>query len=499
MKNMKFFQKNLRYVTVIAIFTVTYLINSWLVDEKNKSPVNCVENNCEVPTKNSILSNERPELFIPDIIVSQPGYYYRLIIRGSINRETSFVLFASSSVTREQKEIGIVETNQGEEFFRKEFVFRADKKYNGLVLQKKYKNDGADVFVKDLKVTKLNIKNDREMASLRQSVLGFSPSSNILIAQTESDIEFAHLKENNTVLGQVFKAESENIFGVAFDINVLKTDNRKDKKYRLELRRVVLEGDIFTLQKGLVASFDFKVNEIESYKQSDGKIKFPIYGKLKKGEYYFIGINNKRVDTNEQNYLILKGTSNNRYINGGLFVKNINQTYLSDKDIYFKIYGIELNERMDKKILLGMLLEDLGRGQGSYVYKSLGYSEEILDLHSFSQDIGFNKEKNVLFGNSSERGSFFEYKFDTRYNFKKFRFLAKQAGSDWEKVSVLYSFDRINWQSVAFNDENGFQEFDQTVESHVFQKTLYLKIVPKDNSKKIYGIKNLAVNIDLIM
>lgn len=497
---MKFQREHLRYVIVLAIFAGAFLIHTYLNDSKKKLSDGCVGNSCTVSTKTSTLSDEKPAIFIPDIIFSKPGYYYRLIIRGSLNQGTSLVFSVSNSATAEKKEIGILETGQDDEFFKKEFIFSTDKKYNGLVLEKKNKTDGVDVFVKDLKITQLNITNDKEIADLRQSVLGFSPLSRVSIEQLESMIEFTQLKENNTVFGQAFKAETDNISSVVFDIEQIKTDNREGKKYKLELRKAIYDGDVFTLQKGLVASLDFNVNEIESYRQLNGKVKFPIYSVLEKGEYYFIGINNKNVDTDDQNFLILKGSVNNLYTDGASVAKKKDPLlYISNGDLYFKIYSAELEKYRDKQMLLGMLLEDLGVGRGSYVYKSLGYPEEIFDLLSFSKDVSFNEEKKILFGNASDVDSYFEYRFNMQYPFKKFRVRASQPDSNWGTVQLLYSYDRANWKELEYDDSDGLQSYSMKIESTFPQKTLYLKVRPAEQSVDYYGLRNLVVEADLIM
>lgn len=496
---MKFYYNNIRYVMTLIIFVCVFLINSSLNKEEKKTSANCVGNSCVVPTKNSTLSDGKPEIFIPDIIISKPGNYYRLIISGSLNHGTSLIVSVSNSATTEQKEIGILETGENDKFFRKEFVFSTDKKYNGLVLQKKNKTDGADIFVNSMKITQLNITSDREIADLKQSVLGFSPSNKISIEQLDSEIEFTQLKKNNTVLGQVFKAESDNISSVVFDIDVAKTDNRGEKKYKLELRKATREGDMFTFKKGLVMNFDFKVNEIENYRQSDGKVRFPIYSMLEKGAYYFIGINNKNVDIDDQNYLILKGSPNNRYADGTSMVKGKEPFYISNGDLYFKIYGAELEKYRDEQVLLGMSLEDLGREQGNYVYKSLGYPEEIFDLFSFSKDVSFDGGKKILFGDASDADSYFEYKFDIGYVFNKFRVRASQPGSSWGNVLLSYSYDNVNWKELKYDDSGGLQVYSREVETASPQKTLYLKAQTIDHSKSNYGVRNLVVEAALLM
>ncbi len=497
---MKFQREHFRYAIVLVIFVCAFLLHSHLNDGKKKLLGGCAGNSCAVPTKNSTLSDEKPEVFVPDIIISKPGHYYRLVIGGSVNHETALTVSVSNSATLEQKEIGTLDIGQGEEFFREEFVFETERKYNGLVLQKKDKADGTDVLVKDLKITQLNIKNDREVASLRQSILGRSPLNKVSIEQLESDVEFSQLKKNSTVFGQVFRAESDNISGVVFDIDVVKSDNRSGKKYKLELRKVTLDGDMFIMQRGLIANFDFKVNEIESYRQSDGKVRFPIYSMLEKGQYYFIGINNKNIDVNSQNYLIMKGSTNNQYSDGASIEKKYKDSlYIANGDVYFKIYSAELERYRNERVLLGMLLEDLGGGLGSYVYKSLGYPEEIFDLLSFSKDISFNEEKKILFGNASDVDSYFEYRFDTKYPFKQFRVRASQPDSNWGAVRLFYSYDRVDWKELEYDDSDGLQNYSMKTKSTFPNKTLYLKVQPADQSVDYYGLKNLVVEVDLIM
>ncbi len=496
---MKFQHYNIRYVLVLLIFISVFLINSELSQKEKGLSANCSGKNCAIPTKTSTLSDEKPEVFVPDIIISKPDYYYRLVIGGSVDHETTLVVSVSNSATLDQKEIGTLKVGQDEEFFREEFVFETEKKYNGLVLQKKNKNDGADILVKDLKITRLNIKSDREVASLEESILGRSPSNKVFIEQLESNIEFTQLKKKSTVFGQVFRAESDNISGVVFDIDVVKNDNRDGKKYKLELRRVIMEDDIFSMQKGLVANFDFKVNEIESYRQSDGKVKFPIYSMLEKGEYYFVGINNKNIDVDSQNYMIMKGSVNNRYSDGAsIEKKNKDSLYIANGDLYFKIYGAELEKYRSGQMLLGMLLEDLGGGRGSYLYKSLGYPEEIFDLFSSSGDISFNEEKKILFGNASDMNSYFEYKFDTRYPFRKFQVRASQPDSNWGKVHLFYSYDYVKWKELEYDNSDGLQNYSMKVESVFPQETLYLKVQSADQSADYYGLRNLVMEAELI-
>jgi len=182
-------------------------------------------------------------------------------------------------------------------------------------------------------------------AECRNEGCGQIESGNIsggkpIIEQLVSEKKFEQLKrrDEKIILGQIFQQNDELVMtGVVFDIDVTKIDNRGGKKYKLVLKGVKKNDKKFEFKKGSLASLEFTVDEIENYRQEDGKIRFPIYAELEKENHYFVGIDKEKIKTDKFNYLTLKGAGQDSYANGTAAVKIDDKTYKLDGDLYFKI------------------------------------------------------------------------------------------------------------------------------------------------------------------
>jgi hypothetical protein len=209
----------------------------------------------------------------------------------------------------------------------------------------------------------------------------------------------------------------------------------------------------------------------------------------------------------------LKGSgSNSVYGFGRAVVRHSEKTFFAGGNLYFVTYGPKFKEVQGQKILVGSVIEDTGKGEGKYVYKTKGNVYDLADLDSATKDVSFDSSRNIITGSAnSVNNSNFIYKFNTIYPFKKVKIMAQQADIDFSPVSLSYSLDGKNWQSIPSFIRNEvlvpkyeigqFETFNLTLSTDPPNSEIFLKIEPTERTdeRKKYGIKNLEIEAELIM
>jgi hypothetical protein len=498
---MKILKRNQRFFLAFVILIVFFLTNQGVQDVIKDKPKECSGKSCYVAPKKSTINSERPEIFFQDIIKSEPGGFYRFIVKARITGNISLNVLLANSATAETVHVGTIDSRDGQQYLGEEIVFKTESEFNGIVLQKNNPSDSSEVFIQDLKVSPLNVKSEREISDLRPSVLG-SPLTGQHFAERSLSNRFVNqINKNGIFFGQVFRAESDSVSSVVFDPEILKLNNTNNNDFVLELRKLDKQEGVFHIE-AVMESVVFSKKDTDRYHNNENKINIPLHSYISEGEYYYVGIRRNNTDISGRSYIDTFGERDSQYFDGRTLEFTDGQVMEVSDSLYFKVFGFFLVEYLDQQSLSGAILEDLGKGRGSYTYKSLGNKEELLDIIAPAPDIGFDDDKKTVYGRSTgESESFFEYKFDTMYSFDSVRISARQADSSWERVSLLVSFDQKKWNEVPWEDVEGVRYFSQEekfsppVKAHVF----YLKVVPDGKGNGKYGIKNLVVEAGLYM
>lgn len=482
---------------VLAIFLILLIYGQDNMSDTVSSPK---ASHKILSVKKSTLNIDKPELFISGFSFV-PGESYRVILSATTVQSATLSVAVAYSANSHIQEIGSVSFDAVSKYLSKEFLFTANEKYNGFLLRENG-DVHAEFFLRDIRVTSFGKMKPRSLQNLQPTMLGFrSPESALVASQTVSDTSFLQLSERNTTIGQVFRANSGNVSSVVLNVDSEKQSESDDIEYILELRRVEKEDDMFLVQKNPVATLRFSLSDLGRYRQADGEIRFPLLAGIVEGEYYFIGISNKKQNDRDLGDLILRGSSETQYFDGPVIILQGDRRYEVSGNLFFQVYGFQLTQNGKNgvgEVLLGTTIEDMGRGNGQYVYKSLDSIEELLDLRSASGDVSFSADENVVFGKSDESGSYFEYRFDMLYPAQRISFSAQQARSNWSPVLIQYSFDEVNWLSIDARDVSGLQYFEETIDfASPNQRVLFLRVSPLKTEEGYYGIRDLMFSADL--
>lgn len=465
----------------------------------------CAGGNCQAILDKPDLSKEKPSYYINDIFKSESGQYWRLTFLEEATQDSKINVKITNPSDKD-KEIKAIEVKKSTENIPQEVIFHTDNNYSDLLFEKD-DSGNAEINISNVHISKLKIENEKEFSSLKQTIRGKMDVNHPDQSQENTGYLFNQLKDPDVILGQIFKPESEYISSVKLDIDIIKQDNNGGKKYKLELREAEYDGEAPDVTSNVLASVDFTSENIEKYRQDDGKFKFPVFARLDKEKYYFIGINNGNVAVDKFNYLRLRGTSDkSQYSNGIVAIKTKGKTYSAPGDLYFITYGLDFEKYLDKKILRGEIIEDIGKGQGMFTYQPGENIYNLADLYEYSPEIDYDDSKNVLFGKMQEgQDSFMIYKFETIYPFTKMKLTGKQANASWGKISISYSYDKNKWTEIpdSMADAQGhigpFQYFDFSWDAF-HEDEIYVKIAPKEFEEgKKYGLGDLRVEADLLM
>jgi len=503
-----------RYFFALAVLVLVFLVNNAFPADVITSEA-CAGGKCPTALEEPQLTDKESFYFANDIFKSETKGYYRLTFQTKSTADSKIAIKITNPLDEDKKikEIGITESKENK---FQDILFATDDiiKYSDLLFEKINKNDGTEISITGIHIFKLNVTSEKEFANLKPTIKGATDYNVDLLEQTVNTEYFNQLKDPDIIFGQIFKAPADYITGVVLDLDIIKQSNIQGKKYDLDLRELdYAEGAPPEIRSITPASLSFSLADMDKYRQADGKYKFPLFAKVEKDKYYFIGLDNGKTNANRFNYLRLKGsTDGENFTDGALAVKNKGKTYSAAGDLYFKIFGIKFNEYNGIKILGGTVISDSGKDKGIFKYQPMGNIYDLANFNSYTSDISFDSDKKSFVGTTEDNSeSNFTYKFETVFPFSKFHVFAKQPVINWGKTSILYSYDQENWQEIPSveadeilpNEQKieGIQTFDSTIFETMPKDTIYLKFQPKDpvseNTK--WGISNFIFEAELTM
>ncbi len=502
-KTSKYQRQGLAFLAIVV-----FLIISKTFPTQVMTSDDCTEGKCEQLIEEPSLSDEENLLFLNDQFSSQQGKFYRLSFRAKSNKDSEIFVKMSNVLDRETllKEIELKKSPR-HNFEEIIFQIQTDEGYTDILFEKP-NQDGAEIEISNVQISKLEIESEEEAANLIPTIFGELNFQQSYEIQANNDKTYDQLKEPDLILGQVFKSPVDFIAEVELDIGVVKQGTGDGDEYKLVLKEVDMAANMPEVLSGKINSVSFSAASIEKFRQLDGKFRFPIYARVEKNKFYFIGIENDRVDVNEFNYLEIQGFKGSGNETGeGTVVKKRRLTYPVFGDLYLKIYGLEFVSYQGHKILFGTVIEDFGQGQGLYSYQSLGKIYDLADLDSFTKDIYFNEKNKAIAGEKKgDKKSEFIFSFPTVFPMRTIRILAKQADLTWDKAKLEYSFDEKNWIQVPEVEgvNNDSQVFDYKTTVNQDKNLFYLRVSPKEDpeteeeKKKVrYGLRDLKVEAKL--
>jgi hypothetical protein len=490
------------------------------------------------------LTKEYGYYFVDDLFADQESGYYRLTFQEKSDKAEK-VLLKLNAYAGKEIQIGEFILDPSNEFRSREVLFFLPEGFDGLLFQKENSSLAGNVFIETVNISRLNAANLSEATSLKKTIIGKTNTSAIESSQLGADYSFLGLKEAKSTLGQVFQANDAIISAVAMKIDINKNVNPGSRQYVLSLREVEYDKKkkSVSLIGPVLFDLSFSASSIEKYRQIDGSFLFPLYGALEKDKYYFVSLDNSKVEVGEQNYLELRGSQDSdSYPNGFVVMKKNKNLSIADGDLYFKIYGANYSLEDEAKILNGARIEEFGKGMGKYSYATTGKFMDLLDLSSASPGTDFSDSYRVIYAPAKDNASF-SYIVNTIYPMGSVNFSATQLKAGWKKIKVSYSFDQNNWVDLPSSekaeiakpeddllaDQSGATDSgesdnsnsnsaidiysDATVQENVQvfnadivppkeAQTVYFKITydQTDKSKgRYFAIKNLKVTADLKM
>lgn len=502
-----FFRKNIRYLFAVTSMVIIFQISRSFPAQVITSD-SCADGNCQAMLDKPVLTPKTPVFYINDIFKSDSSGYYRLTFLSRANKETGLAVKITNS-SDEDREIKILNLEKTDKNIPQEILFSAGSNYSDILFEKTDTNDGADVNIGSVQLSRLEINSDKEFANLKPTIRGGIDADIPDQFQKDNSHVFNQLKDPDIIFGQIFKPQADYIVSVTLDMDIVKQDNNGGKKYKFELREADFSGGVSDITSKVLSSVSFTAENVERYRQDDGKFKFPIFAKLDPEKYYFIGINNNNVSVDKFNYVRLKGAQDRgKYADGSVAVRTKGKTYSAVGSLYFVTHQLKFKEYQGNKILGGEIIEDIGKPKGFYTYRPMGSIYDLADLEEYSSDVGYNDDERVLAG-TFEAGtdSLMIYKLGTIFPANKIKITGKQVSIEWSKCSVLYSYDKIRWNEIpdsvaddSSDPENGLQHFDYSWNIVPARNEIYIKIIPKDpQEKEKYGIKDLKIEAEISM
>lgn len=444
---------------------------------------------------NPEIGKDQSEYWVNDFISSRKNDYYRVTLKWKSSHDSDVSIFLTSKLDNRQK-VFSENLKKSEDYIFKEILFKADDLYENLVFKKDDKKDSSKIFIKDIQVSRLNVNSEAELKQLKPTVFGNTKIIESEARQTKKwGSYFSQLQKDETRLGQIFKSEDDLLSGASF---IIKRGGSGLNKYRLELREVSQKDGGISLSSDVLAYKDFTTDEIANYTDDSGVTTFPLVSSLKKGQLYFIGIDNSLAD-NRSSYIELNGTLNkDAYQSGNAVIQH--ETETNDMgDLFFAIHTPIFDQINKEKILTDARIEDLGESGWLYEYQSKGDFTDLLDLSYYDRkNIGFNDYEGIVSGSPKDDASYV-YKIYTPYSISQARIIAEQMYAGWYRTIISYSFDNQKWIDLPYTGkgkEDSVQKFDSVITGDGNENYLYVKITYDkfDNKEiKLFGLRNFKV------
>ena len=165
-----------------------------------------------------------------------------------------------------------------------------------------------------------------------------SDFSSPVLEQNEANFDFAQLENLDLFLGEIFQANSEHISAVELDFDVIKQHNNGGKEYTVALKEVKEKNGEWEIKSGELSEAKFQINELTKFRQKNGKYRFDFDADVKEGKYYFVGIDNSKMQVDRFNRLILKGSEADTFGDGFAATKKDRKTEILKGDLYFRIF-----------------------------------------------------------------------------------------------------------------------------------------------------------------
>jgi len=527
---------NKRYIAVFLVLLFTYFINQEIFTKKTITAEDCAGGKCLSAKESLSLSDEIPFYYLDDELVGKEKGYYRLTFKAKSNKSAE-ILVKATTYLDEEENIGRLEVDSGQEFVYKELNFFFSGEHPNVLFEKENWTDGAEIYIQEANLSRLNINSEGQFVSLKPTVIGETKWDVFSENQIhDSSYSFPWLREKKSSLGQVFKSNSEYITGITLNMDIIQTRRTSSKQYVLSLREVDYDGKDIKASDGNLASLNFSTAEaLKKYRQSDGTFLFPLVAKLEKGKHYFLSIDNSKVNVGKNNFLSFRGSKEeDAYQEGSAAMKKGSQIYKIDGDLFFSVHSAQFKEIDGNRILSGAKIEDLG-GSGLYTYETKGLIQDLLDVELSSGGSLNFREDLRSFVNNVKGENDFVYKFYMRHPMKNFTFLAEKVRPGWNRVKILYSFDGQNWKDIPYmekseeeikaeelpeeqtvelvEEDSGSEEdkdskdeyqvsqiFDHTVAVKDKKNEVYIKVTYDADSphkSKYFGVKNLKFRAEL--
>ena len=506
-----------RYWVILVIFLLIMVFGSKVPSLPNQ--VTCLNSNDNEKKVAHSLEIGQMSYIIKDSLNSRSGDYYRLNLNLRSEKDESLGIYSAASADKvgikvnlisingEKRNIKNLEIPNESKYYSYEIIFSTDDVYTDLEIERaNIDSIGKLTIDPNIRITRLYIKNDNQINSLKETVIGENDSVTITANYNPKEsIALFNYSSKNSLAGQVFKAQGDAITTASFKMHFL--GNGGFGKYHVVLKEAEYINGKYSINQGEISYFDFDATDaMNNYliNPRNEIYQFPLTGKLEKGKYYFVGIDNKKVDTNYFHQLQLFGSAGKDQFQGGISLKG-GENIKELGTFYIDINGFNSDE-----ILPGAVVEDLGGGLGSYKYhfepKKYGFSEasEIITENRSDSKMYYNNSNQAIFISADNDMSII-YEFNTLYRYSKISIKAQQVRGDYYGTKLEYSIDGKNWSILEKKSNiNQTDIFGLLLQGNGYQNTVFLRLsANKDNKNdklnKYFGLGELEVNAELII
>ena len=420
-----------------------------------------------------------------------------LLYQNYENRPIEFSIYAASEYGNEQL-IGQFSLTIPSKSNSRELAFKSEFNIARLIIKRTDTRKTGDLIISNTRVYRLNI-SDSGLGGLRPTIIGGYESAGIVF-QTSADPSGRYpfiFNRKQELFGQTFKSDIKQISSV--DLALLWKGTGGSGDYIIELKEVLSEG----VYSDSLAYYYFNKEVMQDNSLGKSVYRIPLAANLSFGKTYIVTISNYGVKFNLFNTLKVGSPEigNNKTLPA---VTKIREGKVkSIPPLFMKVNGIKCREFLGSCLPNGVVVQDLGDGNGQYNYMSVGESTDILDLYKYDPSTVYDNLVGGLIASAKGETSFY-YKFNTIYTINELKITLDQSLASAADNRLFYSFDDKNWRSISQN-EDGDPIFQQVVTPPSNnERNFYLKITydPDDARYKhsiFFGLEGINIEASLVV
>lgn len=368
--------------------------------------------------------------------------------------------------------------------YHKQIEFTATNYFNDLIFIRTRSSDANQTSFSDVVLTQIDCAN----CALSKKITGSSVKPVINGFNSPMPETIFKFNRSGQVFGQVFKAETDNIFQVKLALQMNGSGGLG--QYRLQIQSIDRSSGNDIVSSKVLAETYFRTFDLQNMNMQGVDYLIPFVAKIEKGKYYYLSVSNDQAAFNLLNTLAVLGSSS---ASSDSYAFQLGDSKRVGR-INFAIYGYENETDNGRKMLYNESQENLSGGQKLYYYNFSNSPADYLDIFESNFNTGkvFYDEVSGGISSMNDLGNFYTYKFELPDASKETN-ISVEVSPAFLILTPYWSTDNKNWHKLENPVFAKPSIFSATI-ADLGSRTLYVKFVTDEQvyTPSLINLGNLS-------